>query len=215
MQALQLALLRRFTLQMQGVSRSAALPGVLMRDAAAEEGVGNSNSLGGGIAVDASHKCVRMLQELQAMAASDWPLQLSTGAPARSGSIWGVAVAHDTMSRHSVAGHRQAWHAETALTWLLLALSSCADASTSSDQLPRPLNSSLAVQQLADLESKVLSANNHITRLELELDVCAAEQQAVQQAAGVLQEHQVAAWDALLQEVQALHDAGQLTDSAR
>lgn len=79
MQALQLALLRRFTLQMQGASRNAALPGVLMRDAAAE-GVGKGDSPIEGSAVDASHKCVRMLQELQAMAASDWPLQLSTGA---------------------------------------------------------------------------------------------------------------------------------------
>lgn len=73
----------------------------------------------------------------------------------------------------------------------------------------------MVAQQLALLESKVLSANSHITRLELELDVCAAEQQAVQQAAGMLQEQQVAAWAELLQEVQQLHDNKQLSDSAR
>lgn len=110
----------------------------------------------------------------------------------------------------------QALQAETALSGAAAAAAALrADASTNSDQQLRPLASSLALQQLADLESKVLSANNHITRLELELDVCAAERQVVQQAAGVLQEQQVAAWDALLQEVQSLHDAKQLSDSAR
>lgn len=89
------------------------------------------------------------------------------------------------------------------------------DASSSSDQQQRPAAFSAVAQQLADLESKVLSANNHITRLELELDVRAAEQQAVQQAAGVMKEQQTAAWDAVLQAVQQLHGTKQLTDMAR
>jgi hypothetical protein len=61
----------------------------------------------------------------------------------------------------------------------------------------------------------LLSANKHIDLLELGLDVCAAEQQAVQQAAGMLQEQQAAAWAELLQEVQQLHVNKQLSDVAR
>lgn len=73
-QALQLALLHRFAQQLLGASSAAVLPELLLTDAADAAG---SGSLGGD--VDASHKCMRMLQELQAMAASSWPLQLSLG----------------------------------------------------------------------------------------------------------------------------------------
>lgn len=87
--------------------------------------------------------------------------------------------------------------------------------STSSDEQQGPTSFSVVAQQLAELESKLLSANKHIAQLELGLDVCAAEQQAVQQAAGMLQEQQAAAWAELLQEVQQLHVNKQLSDVAR
>lgn len=76
-QALQLALLRRFTQQMLGVSSQAVLPEVLLRDAGETAAAAGNGSPG--TDVDASHKVLRMLQELQAMAASSWPLELSIG----------------------------------------------------------------------------------------------------------------------------------------
>jgi hypothetical protein len=73
-QALQLALLRRFAQQLLGASSTAVLPELLLTDALDAAGSGSP-----GRNANASHKCMRMLQELQAMAASSWPLQLSIG----------------------------------------------------------------------------------------------------------------------------------------
>jgi hypothetical protein len=87
-----------------------------------------------------------------------------------------------------------------------------ADAGASSDKLPTAL---CEVPQLADLETKLLSATNHITRLELQLDVCSAEQQALEQAAAVLQEQQATAWEELLKEMEQLHADKHLSDTAR
>jgi hypothetical protein len=86
-----------------------------------------------------------------------------------------------------------------------------ADARASSDQQPTAL---CEVAQLADLGTKLLSATNHITRLELQLDVCGAEQQALEQAAAVLQEQQATAWGQLLQEMGQLHADKHLSDTA-
>lgn len=83
----------------------------------------------------------------------------------------------------------------------------------SSDQ--RPHAAPKAAQQLAELESKVAAADTHITRLQLELDICGAEQQAAEQAASVKREQQAAAWEELLQVVEQLHSTQQLTDAAR
>jgi hypothetical protein len=73
-QALQLAMLRRLAKQLLGVSSAPLLPELLLTDALDAAGSGSPGSH-----ADASHKCMRMLQELQAMAASSWPLQLSVG----------------------------------------------------------------------------------------------------------------------------------------
>lgn len=87
-----------------------------------------------------------------------------------------------------------------------------ADACASSDQQPTAL---CEVPQLADLETRLLSATNHITRLELQLDMCGAEQQALEQAAAVLQEQQATAWGKLLQEMKHLHADKHLSDTVR
>lgn len=90
-----------------------------------------------------------------------------------------------------------------------------ADACQVGDQQARPAGVGLVVQQMADLQAQVTSANIHTTRLELQLDVCAAEQQALEQAAAVLQQQQAAAWEHLAQEVGQLQASKQLTDTAR
>lgn len=84
-----------------------------------------------------------------------------------------------------------------------------------STDLQRQPGFSEVAQQLADLEAKVVSANNHITRLELQLDVCAVEQHAVEQAAAVQVQQCEAAWKALAQVVDRLHSDKQLSDAAR
>lgn len=74
LQALQLQLLRRLLQQMLGASYSAALPELLLEDAGLVAGSCSpcaDNGLPG--------KRLRMLQELQAMAASSWPAQLAAG----------------------------------------------------------------------------------------------------------------------------------------
>lgn len=86
---------------------------------------------------------------------------------------------------------------------------------SSADVQQRPAAFSEVAQQMADLESKVVSANNHITRLELQLDVCAAEQHAVEQAAAVQSQQFAAGWKVLAQEVDRMHGDKQLPDSAR
>lgn len=79
LQALQLLLLRRLTQQVLGPSNERLLPEPLLADAVDTSG---SSSPGGDFG--ASHANVRLMQDLQALAASSWPLRLSTGA--RSGA---------------------------------------------------------------------------------------------------------------------------------
>jgi hypothetical protein len=74
LQALQLQLMRRLVQQMVGPSYKAALPELLLEDAGQVAG-----SCSPGADVGLPGRRLRMLQELQAMAASSWPAQLSAG----------------------------------------------------------------------------------------------------------------------------------------
>lgn len=129
-------------------------------------------------------------------------------------------------SVESEGGGAQAEAMDGAIIWLTSVCVCCwcyvvngvctafADAAQSSDQFSAA-SGQQQQQQVAGLEAKLTAANQHITRLQLQLDVCSAEQQAVEQAAAVLREQAAGGWELLLQEVEALHSRQQLSDTAR
>lgn len=59
------------------------------------------------------------------------------------------------------------------------------------------------------------SSNSYISRLELQLKIASAEQQALEQATSVLREQQALAWGQLLHVVEELHEGKQLSDTGR